>query len=151
MAGQNDGFNLAEYAVTTVTVIPTATPQKRQARQKGGKFLKGPIPLAWLVAAGALPGKSLMVGVGLWFLSGLTGSREIKPTGRLWQSLSISRQAAYRSLAALEKRGLIGVKRKAGCAPVVTLCSLHENGSAERQTSQIVNDTDQEREISENE
>ena len=126
MAGQNDGFNLAEYAVTTVTVMSAATPQKRQARQNGEKFLKGPIPLAWLIAAGALPGKSLMVGVGLWFLSGLTGSREIKPTGRLWQFLSISRQAAYRALAALEKRGLIAVRRRPGCAPIVSLLSPPE-------------------------
>ena len=33
-------------------------------------FLRGPIPLDWLSAAAQLPGKTLNVGVALWWLKG---------------------------------------------------------------------------------
>ena len=122
MDDPSDNFNLAEYALPSPPLPPIRLPKTKSAKRKGVKFLKGPVPLPWLIAAGELPGKALVVGVGLWFLSGLTRSGKIKPTGKLWQSLSISRQAAYRALAALEKQGLIEVRRRQGCAPIVTLC-----------------------------
>lgn len=122
-------FDLAEYALPRGSVSSNKPIKSKSPKRATKKFLKGPVPLTWLIAAGELPGKTLVVGVGLWFLSGLTGARAVKPTGRLWQSLSISRQAAYRAIAALEKRGLIEVKRRPGCAPVVTLCALHETCS----------------------
>lgn len=33
--------------------------------RKGGPFLKGPIPLAWLETAASLPGKSLHAGLAM--------------------------------------------------------------------------------------
>lgn len=125
----SDGFNLAEYALSPTLLPPTKLAKTKSVKRAGAKFLKGPVPLPWLIAAGELPGKALVAGMGLWFLSGLTGSKTVKPTGRLWQSLSISRQAAYRAIAALEKRGLIEVKRQPGCAPIVTLYSILEDCS----------------------
>ena len=34
-------------------------------------FIKGPIPLAWMMAAATPPGKCLHVGLALWYLAGL--------------------------------------------------------------------------------
>jgi hypothetical protein len=33
-----------------------------------GRFLKGPVPWPWIVAAAALPGSALIVGLSLWRL-----------------------------------------------------------------------------------
>lgn len=126
MDDPNNNFDLAEYALSRVSAPPIKTTKFKSSKRAVEKFLKGPVPLIWLIAAGELPGKTMVVGVGLWFLSGLTGSKTVKPTGKLWKSLSISRQAAYRAIAALEKRGLVEVIRQPGCAPVVTLRSLSE-------------------------
>ena len=41
---------------------------------KGEHFLKGPVPLRWLVSAARLPGKSLHAGIALWYVAGLTRS-----------------------------------------------------------------------------
>lgn len=126
MVDQENDIKLADYALPVAKVLSGKSPQIKQKRRSGGKFVKGPLPLSWLIAAGKLPGKALVVGVGLWYLSGLTGTKVVKPTGSLWQSMCISRQAAYRSIAALERQGLVEVKRRPGCAPVITLCSTTE-------------------------
>ena len=39
---------------------------KRVYEKKKGHFLKGPIPMPWLIVAGNLPGKALHVGIALW-------------------------------------------------------------------------------------
>lgn len=126
MGDPSDDFSLGEYALPRTSLQPAKSAKTKSMKRIKAMFLKGPVSLPWLVAAGELPGKALVVGVGLWFLSGLTGSKVVKPTGRLWLSLIISRQAAYRAISALEKRGLIEVRRRPGCAPVVTLCSIVE-------------------------
>src|SRR6476659_9958539 len=53
-----------------------------------GRFLKGPVPWPWIVAAAALPGKALIIGLCLWRLAGALKSRtvtlgnvELKPFG----------------------------------------------------------------------
>lgn len=88
---------------------------------KSSPFLKGPIPLPWLVVAGGLPGKALLVAVGIWYLAGLGKRMTVKTTGRLWRELRLTRQAGYRGIKALEKAGLIAVERLPGRATVVTL------------------------------
>ena len=90
-------------------------------------FLKGPVPIPWLIAAGALPGKSLTVGIALWFKSGLSSSRTIKPTGTLWRQFGLSRQAVYRALRHLESEGLIVVERRRGRNPIVTIKDVHRD------------------------
>ena len=53
----------------------------------------------------------MAVGVAIWFQAGLTKSREVKTSGRLWKKLGISRKSAYRGLASLEGRKLVKVER----------------------------------------
>ena len=87
----------------------------------GERFLRGPIPLAWLTNAGTIDGKALHVGLYCWYLAGLTGSLQFKlPTGKL-RALGVSRQAAYRGLAALAAKKLATVESKPGSCPIVTI------------------------------
>ena len=46
-------------------------PKKSRKPRLNDNFLKGPIPIGWLMKASALPGKASQIGVALWYLSGL--------------------------------------------------------------------------------
>ena len=54
-----------------------------EARVPVDKFIKGPLPLKWIIRANSLPGKVGSVGVALWFLVGVQGSRTIKLTAEV--------------------------------------------------------------------
>jgi hypothetical protein len=85
------------------------------------RFIKGPIPLAWITAAAMLPGRCLHVGVAIWYLAGL-GRREVvelRPSAlRLF---GVSRYAGYRALLRLEQAGLVDVERNRGRSAIVTI------------------------------
>ena len=87
----------------------------------GAKFLRGPIPLDWLSRAASLPGRSLHVGVAVWFMAGLRKSRTVPISNITGLLFGLDRNAKYRALEWLESADLISVQRKAGCAPVVTI------------------------------
>jgi hypothetical protein len=87
-----------------------------------GKFVRGPIPLDWLRRAAELPGKALAVGVALWFLRGCRKRTTVKLTRRTLDRLGVGRKPGYRGLQALEKAGLVRVRRQQGKSPVVTIC-----------------------------
>jgi hypothetical protein len=89
--------------------------------KQGERFLKGPVPLAWLSAAANLPGKSLHVGVAIWFLAGLHRSRTVPLNNITSLRFGLDRNAKYRGLEWLEEAGLVTVERRLGCSPRVTL------------------------------
>ena len=84
-------------------------------------FVRGPIPLGWLAAAGSLGGKAMHVGLYCWYLAGLNDSMEVKLSTSRLKEFGVSRQAVHRALAALERQRLLFVQRRSGCCPVVTL------------------------------
>ncbi|QDU21264.1 hypothetical protein [Urbifossiella limnaea] len=97
---------------------PTTPPRPRP----GVKFLRGPIPMDWLTAAAALPGRALAVGLVVWFLAGCERRRTVAATlSRLAALGAGTRAAARRGLAALEAAGLVAVERHPGRSPVVTI------------------------------
>lgn len=102
---------------------PQVTPPNRQPLvRKGQPFVKGPIPLAWLTRAAALPGKALAVGIAIWHRVGLKRTRMVRLSLSSVEKLfGVQRDAARRGLAALEKAGLVSVQRRPGCAPQVTV------------------------------
>ena len=77
-------------------------------------FLKGPIPMAWLNAAAKLPGKTLNVGIAIWWLAGMSKTTSFKLTRKALNQLGVSRDAASDALRRLEVNGLILVKRLPG-------------------------------------
>lgn len=85
------------------------------------KFIKGPIPLDWISRANALPGKAGAVGLALWFLAGVQGSRTVKLTGEVERIAGCGRKAVYAAIAALETAKLIVSARKPGARPQITV------------------------------
>lgn len=92
-----------------------------EARVKGGGFIKGPIPLLWINLAACLPGKTLQVGIALWFLVGLKKSPTVMLASKTLTALGVSRDAKYDALQRLEAAGLVSVQRQPGRAPLVTV------------------------------
>ena len=87
----------------------------------GGRYLKGPVPWPWIVAAAALPGKALIVGLCLWRLAGATKNRTVVLGNVDLAPFGTDRAAKSRALAALEGAGLVTVTRQANRFPAVTL------------------------------
>jgi len=86
-----------------------------------GYFVRGPIPLDWIAVASLLPGKTLIVGLIIWLLSGINQSRKFKFEYKWSRSLGICRQTVYECFDRLEEVDLISAERRIGCAPVITL------------------------------
>jgi len=94
--------------------------------ERGEKFLKGPIPLNWLAKAARQPGKALHVAIAIWFLAGVTRSRNVALSSRLMFSLGSSRFSTYRGLKALEEAGLVTVIRHPGRGPRISIQDFNE-------------------------
>jgi hypothetical protein len=90
-------------------------------------FLKGPIPMAWLNEAAKLPGKTLNLGLAIWWLAGMAKTKTFKLTGKALDQLDISRGAAADALKRLEGRGLIRVQRAPGQRPTVEILPVASN------------------------
>ena len=88
---------------------------------KAALFLRGPIPLDWLGSAAALPGKTLHVGIALWWLHGMAKGKPFKLTQKALLTLNVERDAASAALVRLEQAGLIRVERKPGQRPAVSM------------------------------
>ena len=93
------------------------------AKHSGSPDLLGGIPATWLFAAARPPGRSLQVGIALWYEAGRHESH-IVPLGNIAaHAFGLDRNAKYRALAWLERAGLVKVERKLGRSPIVTLLS----------------------------
>jgi hypothetical protein len=57
----DEAFDPDEFRISAPFPAPVKRPRPRPTA--GGKFLKGPIPMAWIEAALVLPGRALAVGV----------------------------------------------------------------------------------------
>ena len=85
------------------------------------KFLAGPISLHWLALASRCPGRAIVVALVLWYRHGLEKSISIQFNQSRWANFGLSRDAARRGVAALERAGLISVERLPGRKPTITL------------------------------
>jgi hypothetical protein len=68
-----------------------------------------------------LPGKALAVGLILWRLSRMRGSKTVKLTQAALKQHGLARWAKYGGLRALEAAGLVSVCRRGKRRPEVTL------------------------------
>lgn len=86
-----------------------------------GQFIKGPIPLAWIAQANALPGKAGAVGAALWFLAGVKKTRAFRTTRQVEEIAACGRKAVYAALEALQAAGLIKFTPAKGARPAVEI------------------------------
>lgn len=96
------------------------------------KFIKGPIPLAWMRTAHGLGGKAGAVGLALWFLAGVQKSRTVHMTGEVAEIAACNRKTVYNALALLEQAGLVKLDKAPGRRPRVTLLSAVEQSNPDR-------------------
>ena len=101
-------------------VDPSQVKAKRQ-------FVKGPIPLPWLCSASQLPGSALCVGLVLWYLVGVSKSKEVKLTTKKLKAWGLSHDQKTRGLSHLERAGLVKVKRGTGRNPRVLILEPVQN------------------------
>jgi hypothetical protein len=97
-------------------------------------FLKGPIPMAWLNVAAKLPGKTLNVGIAIWWLAGMSETAAFKLTRKALDQLGVSRDAASDALKRLEDNGLILVKRSPGQRPIVQIVPVAQSVTKQENT-----------------
>ena len=130
-AEKQDGHSITRSQLEKVQNNEPELLSKTQCPAGPGTYIRGPIPLEWLKAAAALPGKSLHIGLALWLLAEIEKSRTIALSNLQASYFSVDRNAKYRALDWLEKAGLIKVKRNPGQSPIVTLI---ENQSSDDTT-----------------
>ncbi|MBY0459213.1 MAG: hypothetical protein K2V38_17930 [Gemmataceae bacterium] len=98
--------------------IPTGVDRRPPRHALGEKFLRGPIPWAWLERAGLLPGKALVVGLAIWREAGIHKERTVPLN---LSNLSIPRRTAHRALKELVRARLVSVGHRDGRPPLITL------------------------------
>jgi hypothetical protein len=101
-------------------LVPTVTAPPRH--RPGEKFLMGPIPWSWIVAAAALGGQALLVGLDLWREAGCCKAGTVPLNlSHLADTFDISRPTVRRALKALADAGLVRVEERAGRPHLITL------------------------------
>lgn len=93
-------------------------PKQRKPKRR---FVKGPIPLAWISKAAQLPGKALHVGMAIWYVRGLKKCDTFPITRETTEQFGLTRQALYRGLDNLELAGLISQQSQSGRSKIVTI------------------------------
>jgi hypothetical protein len=82
------------------------------------------VPLIWAMKAAALPGKSLAVGMVIWYLAGISKRHTIVLSNKLRNRFGIKRNAGRRALKWLEDAGLVRVEHSGTKSPRVTILEI---------------------------
>lgn len=116
-----DTPDVRRLRLNQTTVIPRAPRKGIPRRRFTGWFLKGPVPWAWLTAAGQRPGKALHMALWIRLWTGIKKTDRVQISIAKMAVMGVSRHAGYRALKALERAGLVHVVRHAGRMPWVTI------------------------------
>lgn len=111
-------------AIAARQAPPTARARTRPKAQVDGRFIKGPIPLPWMMSAADLGEGAMKAGLMIWFAAGLWGSHydiSLQPRLRAQFFDGHDPKTFYRALERLEAAGLIDVDRKRGRSPIVSI------------------------------
>jgi Bacterial regulatory proteins, gntR family len=82
------------------------------------------VPLAWAMRAAALPGKSLAVGIVIWYLAGISKRHTIVLSNKVRKEFGVKRNSGRRALKQLEVAGLVRVERSGNKSPRVTILEI---------------------------
>lgn len=117
-----DDYRLDPGSMTVADVLPRERRHRVPRHKPGERFLRGPIPLDWLIAAGRLTGRALHVALAIWYQAGRQRKGEVGFSARLPADLfEMDRSTATRALRDLERAGLVQVTWAPGRAPRVRL------------------------------
>lgn len=95
-------------------------------RNPSERFIKGPIPIPWLVRAASLPGKyTLRTALVIFYVQGFEQSKKFMLDRFHFDLFGIKKDSARRSLERLRQAGLIGCV-KVGRKFRVTVHDYHE-------------------------
>lgn len=94
--------------------------QQAKSKRRTSRFVKGPIPLAWLSSACGLGGKVGQVVLAIWYARGLNGE-PVALTASLLTTFGVTPKTGRSVLARLETAGLVTVERRRGRCPRVTV------------------------------
>jgi DNA-binding transcriptional ArsR family regulator len=106
---------------STVAGLPVGTRPGRRPKPVRGKFIAGPVDVAWVCEASHLGVKALLVGLSLWHIRGLRKSNTFIVSNLMVRGWGIEPDAKSRALRALEKAGLVTIARRGKRSPRVTL------------------------------
>jgi DNA-binding transcriptional ArsR family regulator len=103
-------------------VVPSERAERTRADRGRSAFVKGPLPLGWIGAAvGCGDARGLPVLLALKAKADAGRETWTKPPATVLQDLGVGRMARSRAIAALERAGLIEVRRRRGRPPLVRL------------------------------
>lgn len=103
--------------------------RRRQERSRlCRRFIKGPIPVAWMASAIRLRGSSATkVAVALFYQRGLRKDDEFRIEPARFRELGIDDTARRRGLKQLKSAGLIEVTQRPGQSHVITMVGVEDN------------------------
>ncbi len=114
----------SEHNAIKINTTKSDTVSNLPKHKTGDRFLKGPIPMAWLNKAMQLSGKAFHVAIIIWYLAGMKSNRQVKLTQKELDVFNINRNAKYRALAELKAANLICVDSGNGKNPLITLLDV---------------------------
>ena len=123
--GGGDSFDPERWGLGG-SPAPAPAPGKPTRRPPPRRFLKGPVPMDWLGLAMRLRGKALAVGVLLWHLGGMAGSRTVRFCLARASASGIPASTARRAVNDLAAHGLVSVVRRPGQGLDVTILDCPE-------------------------
>jgi len=77
--------------------------------------------MSWLIRAISLPGKSLAVGLVVWYLAGVSKKSAVNLSRVQLKKFGVQRMAGKRGLKNLEAAGLVKIGRDGHKSPLVTI------------------------------
>jgi hypothetical protein len=90
-------------------------------RGSRGTFIRGPFPLSQVCTVGKLPGKALLVWLLVHHRTRMTRQPEVTLPNELLASAGVDSRAKARALVALERAGLVQVRREPGKSARIAL------------------------------
>jgi hypothetical protein len=123
------GIDLPTYPPQISKVPKRSESRSRALKTSQEQFLKGPIPLSWIIRAFSLPGKAWHVGTVLWFWAGITRSKTVTLTPSRLRHCGLHPETARQRLMELKKAGLVRVERRGKQSPMVTILAEEDRDS----------------------
>ena len=126
------GIELEQFRAGTK--LPPKKEHKVISRRQSEPFIKGPIPCGWMTKAASIPRRNaLVVGIVLWWLAGMRGSRsQLVLCVKRCFPFGLKRKGVERGLRDLESAGLIRVERRRGHCVRVELLHVLEQEPKEK-------------------